>query len=168
MIIVGGCCWSNLSVEFQSGLCMCPGTGWIISRLRSRRKNDTTLAMEHFFSWTWLQHQSSWFWWVRLWLRSFPFHGSGSSFCQGWIQGGDWGDRPPKTYESNFSHHVLYNSERHLTANWNLTAKYYWNRPLNLRAGSTPGFCSFSHINILIVMVCLKLNGKWIKSSAQN
>jgi len=31
--------------------------------------------------------------------------------------GGDWGDRPPKTYESNFSHHVLYISERHLTAN---------------------------------------------------
>jgi len=29
------------------------------------------------------------------------------------------------------------------------------------------GLCSFSHINILIVMVCLKLNGKWIKSSTQ-
>ena len=30
------------------------------------------------------------------------------------------------------------------------------------------GFCSFSHIYILIVLVCLKLNGKWIKSSTQN
>jgi len=30
---------------------------------------------------------------------------------QGRIQGGDWGDRPPKTYESNFIHHVLYNWE---------------------------------------------------------
>ena len=34
----------------------------------------------------------------------------------------------------------LYNVERHLTANWGLTAKYYWNRPpLNLWAGSAPG-----------------------------
>jgi len=33
--------------------------------------------------------------------------------------------------------------------------------------GSSSGFCSFSHINILIVIVCLKLNGKWSKSSAQ-
>jgi len=24
------------------------------------------------------------------------------------------------------------------------------------------GFCSLSHINILILLVCLKLNGKWI------
>jgi len=23
------------------------------------------------------------------------------------IQGGDWGDRPPKTYESNFIHHAF-------------------------------------------------------------
>jgi len=29
-------------------------------------------------------------------------------------------------------------------------------------------FCSLSNINILIVLVCLKLNGKWIKSRTQN
>jgi len=34
--------------------------------------------------------------------------------------------------------------------------------------GSSSGFCSFSHINIAIVLVCLKLNGKWIKSNTQN
>jgi len=30
------------------------------------------------------------------------------------------------------------------------------------------GFCSFSHINFLIVLVCLKLKGKWIESRTQN
>jgi len=35
-------------------------------------------------------------------------------------------------------------------------------------AGSSSGFYSFSHINILIVFVCLKLNGKLMKSSTQN
>jgi len=30
---------------------------------------------------------------------------------QGWIRGGDWDDRAPKTYESNFIHHDFYNSE---------------------------------------------------------
>jgi len=30
------------------------------------------------------------------------------------------------------------------------------------------GFRSFSHINILIVLVFLKFSGKWIKSSTQN
>ena len=30
------------------------------------------------------------------------------------------------------------------------------------------GFCSSSHIKFLIVLMYLKLNGKWIKSSAQN
>jgi len=33
---------------------------------------------------------------------------------QGRIQGCDWGDRPLKTYESNFIHHVLYNSENNI------------------------------------------------------
>jgi len=31
--------------------------------------------------------------------------------------------------------------------------------------GSGSNFCLFSHINILIILVCLKLNGKRIKSS---
>jgi len=35
-------------------------------------------------------------------------------------------------------------------------------------SGSSSGFYSFSHITILIVLVCLKLNGKLMKSSAQN
>jgi len=35
-------------------------------------------------------------------------------------------------------------------------------------SGSSSGFCSFSHINILIVLVCLNLNGKRIKSSTQD
>jgi len=30
------------------------------------------------------------------------------------------------------------------------------------------GLCLFSHLNILIVSACLKLNGRWIKSSTQN
>jgi len=37
-----------------------------------------------------------------------------------------------------------------------------------LESISSSGFYSFSHINILIVFVCLKLNGKLIKSSTQN
>ena len=46
----------------------------------------------------------------------------------------------PKTYESNFFHHDFVQfGKRNLTANWDWTAKYYWNRPpLNLRAGSAP------------------------------
>jgi len=32
-------------------------------------------------------------------------------------------------------------------------------------SSTNSGFCSFSHIDILIVLMCLKLNGKWIKSS---
>ena len=86
---------------------MCLGTGWIISRLQSRRKNDTAPVMELFFPWTCLQIPSSWFW--SVWLRCSFLHGSESS----------------------------------------------------------SGFCLFSHINIEIVMVCLKLNAKWIKSSAK-
>ena len=35
-------------------------------------------------------------------------------------------------------------------------------------SGSISGFYSFSHINILIVLVCLKLNRKLMKSSTQN
>ena len=35
-------------------------------------------------------------------------------------------------------------------------------------SGSSSGFYSFSHIKILIVLVRLKLNGKWIKWSTQN
>jgi len=46
-------------LNFYSGLSMCPATGWIISGLRSHRKNDTGPALELFFSWTWLQVWSS-------------------------------------------------------------------------------------------------------------
>jgi len=35
-------------------------------------------------------------------------------------------------------------------------------------SGSISGIYSFSHINILIVLVCLKLHGKLIKSSTRN
>jgi len=82
---------------------MCPATVWIISGLRSRRKNDTTPAPELFFH----EHGSS--------TGALGFHecGSGALFLHG--------------------------------------------------SGSSSGFCSFSHINILIVLVCLKLNRKWIQ-----
>jgi len=49
-------------LNFYSGLCMYPGTEWIISGLRSRRKNDTAPAPELFFSWTWMQRRSSGLW----------------------------------------------------------------------------------------------------------
>jgi len=62
---------------------MCPATVWIISGLRSRRKNDTAPASELFASWTWLRLQlrSSWFSWVLLRIRSSLFYVSGSDFC---------------------------------------------------------------------------------------
>jgi len=58
-------------LNFYSGSSICSTTVWIISELRSRRKNDTPLAPALFFSWTWLQLRSSWFSWV--WLRSSLF-----------------------------------------------------------------------------------------------
>jgi len=43
---------------------------------------------------------------------------------------GEWGDLPPlKPTKVTFFTMILYNLERHLTANWISTAKYYWNRP---------------------------------------
>jgi len=49
---------------------------------------------------------------------------------QGRVQGGDRSNLPPlKPTKVTFITMILYNSERHLTANWILTAKYYWNRP---------------------------------------
>jgi len=66
-------------LNFCSGSSMYPATVWIISGLRNRPKNDTDLAPEHFFSWKWLQLQTSWFSWVWLQSRSFLFHGSGFS-----------------------------------------------------------------------------------------
>jgi len=78
-------------------------------------------------------------------------------FGQGHVQGGDWGDRlPPKTYKSNFFHHdflqfrkqhswyeaflssiilsqqcfeVYFISLTVAKPLWDLTTKYYWNRP---------------------------------------
>ena len=45
---------------------------------------------------------------------------------QGRIQGGRLGrSPPPKTYESNIFTMILYNSEKHLAASGDLTAKYY-------------------------------------------
>jgi len=37
-------------LNFYSGSSMCPATVWIISGLRSRRKNDTAPAQELLFS----------------------------------------------------------------------------------------------------------------------
>jgi len=44
MIIVGGCCYSNLSVEFLLWIVYVPGCNADYSGLRSRRKNDTASA----------------------------------------------------------------------------------------------------------------------------
>jgi len=41
--------------NFYSGPSMCSATVWIVSRLRSRRKNDTAPASKLFFSWTCLR-----------------------------------------------------------------------------------------------------------------
>jgi len=57
-------------LNFYSGSSMCSATVWIISGLRSRRKNDTARAPE-LFSWTWLQLWSSWVSWM--WLRRSLF-----------------------------------------------------------------------------------------------
>jgi len=49
---------------------------------------------------------------------------------QGRIQGGAIGAIAPlKPTKVTFSTTILYNSERHLNANWDLTDKNYWNRP---------------------------------------
>ena len=61
--------------------CICPTAVWIISGLRSRRKNDAAPAPELFFSWTWPQLRSSCVSWVWLRIRSSVFHGSGSCVC---------------------------------------------------------------------------------------
>jgi len=58
-------------LNFYSGLYMFPATVWIISGLRSRRKNVTAPAPQ-LFSWTWLRLRSSWFslfLWRRIQLR---------------------------------------------------------------------------------------------------
>jgi len=60
-------------LNFYSGSSMYPATVWIISGLRSRRKNVAAPALQFFFSWTWLQIRSSWFSWVWLRLRSSLF-----------------------------------------------------------------------------------------------
>jgi len=41
-------------LNFYSGSSMCPATVWIISGLRSHRKNVTAPAPQLFFPWTWL------------------------------------------------------------------------------------------------------------------
>jgi len=58
-------------LNIYSGSCTCPAAVWIISRLRSRRKNVT--APELFFSWTWLRLRSSPVSWLRL-QSSIRFH----------------------------------------------------------------------------------------------
>jgi len=92
-------------LNIYSGSSTCPTTVWIISGLRSRRKNVT--AQELFFSWTQLQLRSS----------SFHEHGSGSGA-------------------------LLFHD-----------------------SGSSSVFYLFSHINVLIVVVCLKLNGSFFSVS---
>jgi len=49
-------------LNFYSGLSVCLATVWIISGLRSCRKNDTAPTPKLFSSWTWFH--SSWFSWV--------------------------------------------------------------------------------------------------------
>jgi len=44
-------------LTFYSGLSMYPGTMWVISGLRSRRKNDRAPAPELSFSWLRIQLQ---------------------------------------------------------------------------------------------------------------
>jgi len=56
-------------LNFYSGSSMCPATVWIISGLRSRRKNVTAPAPQLLFSLTMLQLRSFWFSWLRLQLR---------------------------------------------------------------------------------------------------
>jgi len=60
-------------LNFFTGSSMRPATVWIISGLRSRRKNVTVSAPQLFFSWTWLQLRSSWLSWVWLRLRNSHF-----------------------------------------------------------------------------------------------
>jgi len=92
-----------------------------------------------------------------------------------WARGGsrgvgDWGDHPPKNYESNFIHHnfvqfgkqhsrykailsSIFLSKQCCEAYfipltvvktlWNLATKYYWNRPRNLTGWTRPWFESY-------------------------
>jgi len=98
---------AQVLLNFYSGSSMCPATVWIISGLRSRRKNFTAPIPELFFSWTF--------------APALEF--------------------------------LVFMSVAPEVSFFMAQAQF---RPL------------FSHVNILIVMVCIKLNEKWIKSSAQN
>jgi len=64
---------SKATSQFYFRSSVCPVTVWIISGLRSRRKNVTAPAPELFFSWTLLKLRSSWFSWAWLQLRSSLF-----------------------------------------------------------------------------------------------
>jgi len=60
--------------------------------------------------------------------------------CRGGSRGGDWGDRPPKTYESNFFHHDFVQFGKTLHCQLRLDCQILLKSPpLNLRAGSAPG-----------------------------
>jgi len=54
--------------------------------------------------------------------------------------GGDWGDRPPKTYESNFFHHDFLQSWKTLDCQLRLDCQILLKSPpsLNVQAGSAP------------------------------
>jgi len=81
--------------------------------------------------------------WVRLSLivkHTFTTNGhEPQCFYCSWARGGSNGGRLGlssllKPMKVLFFTTILYNSERYLNANWDLTAKNYWNRPpLNLR-----------------------------------
>jgi len=54
--------------------------------------------------------------------------------------GDDWGDRPPKTYESNFFHQDFVLFGKALDCQLKLDCQILLKSPpLNLRAGSAPG-----------------------------
>ena len=92
---------------------------------------------------------------------------SNAPFDQRRVQWSDWGDSPPKTYESNCFHHDFEQFGKQCSwykailssivlsqqccavcfipftvaePIWDLTSKYHWNRPLTLLAGSAPAF----------------------------
>ena len=108
MIIVGGCCYSNLSVQYLLWIVYVPGYSQLFQGCGSVAKMTKS----------------------RLRSTSFHKHGSSSS-ALGFHECGSG---------ALFFHD----------------------------SGSSSGFSLFSHINILIVFVCLKLNRKLIKSNTQN
>jgi len=75
---------------------------------------------------------------------------SSKLFEPGGIQGGIEAIASLKTYESNFFHHAFVHFRK--TVNWDVTAKYYWNRPpLNLRAVSAPALNETKIVKLFVL-----------------